>query len=79
MSKVRKFEDGPKLSIRGKIVGFLLQDMDFMVKTAMATERDIGDARRIRDAGASKKKMKNQSFSSFGKKHRTSASRGHQG
>ena len=28
MAKVRKFEDGLKLSIRGKIVGFLLQDMD---------------------------------------------------
>ena len=31
MAKVRKFEDGLKLSIRGKIVGFLLQDMDSMV------------------------------------------------
>ena len=36
MAKVRKFEDGLKLSIRGKIVGFLLQDMDSMVRTAMA-------------------------------------------
>ena len=26
MAKVRKFEDGLKLSIRGNIVGFLLQD-----------------------------------------------------
>ena len=39
MAKVRKFEDGLKLSIRGKIVGFLLQDMDSMVKTAMTIER----------------------------------------
>ena len=39
MEKVRKFEDGLKLSIRGKIVGFLLQDMDSMVKTAMTIER----------------------------------------
>ena len=31
MAKVRKFEDGLKLSIWGKIVGFLLQDMDSMV------------------------------------------------
>ena len=30
MAKVRKFEDGLKLSIRGKIMGFLLQDMDSM-------------------------------------------------
>ena len=28
MAKVRKFEDGLKLPIRDKIVGFLLQDMD---------------------------------------------------
>ena len=40
MDKVRKFEDGLKLSIRGKIVGFLLQDMDSMVWTAMAIERE---------------------------------------
>ena len=40
MAKVRKFEDGLKLSIWGKIVGFLLQDMDFMVRTAMAIERE---------------------------------------
>ena len=50
MAKVRKFEDGLKLSIRGKIVGFLLQDMDSMVRTAMAIEREIEDAQSIRDA-----------------------------
>ena len=44
MEKVRKFEDGLKLSILGKIVGFLLQDMDSMVKMAMAIERKIEDA-----------------------------------
>ena len=47
MAKVRKFEDGLKLSIRGKIVGFLLQDMDSMVRMTMAIEREIGDARSI--------------------------------
>ena len=47
MAKVRKFEDDLKLSIRGKIIGFLLQDMDSMVKMAMAIERDIEDARSI--------------------------------
>ena len=36
MAKVRKFEDGLKLSIRGKFVGLLLQDMDLMIRTAMA-------------------------------------------
>ena len=40
MAKVRKFEGGLKLSIRGKIIEFLLQDMDFMVRTAMAIERE---------------------------------------
>ena len=40
MAKVRKFEEGLKLSIRGKIVGFLLQDMDSMVRTAMTIERE---------------------------------------
>ena len=33
MAKVRRFEDGLKLSIWGKIVGFLLHDMDSMVRT----------------------------------------------
>ena len=36
MAKVRKFEDGLKLSIPGKTVGLLLQDLDLMVKTTMA-------------------------------------------
>ena len=39
MAKVRKFEDGLNLSIWGKIVGFLLQDMDSMFRTAMAIKR----------------------------------------
>ena len=42
-------------------------------------EREIDDARSIRDAGASEKKRENQSFFSSGKKQRTSASRGFQG
>ena len=40
MAMVRKFEDGLKLSIRGKIVGFLQQDMDSMVRTTMSIERE---------------------------------------
>ena len=56
MAKVRKFENGLKLSIRGKITGLLLQDMDSMVITAMAIERVIDDARSIRDTGASEKR-----------------------
>ena len=49
MAKVRKFEDGLKLCIRGKILGQLLQDMNLMLKTAMAIEREADDARSIRD------------------------------
>ena len=44
MAKVRKFEDGLKLSIRGKIVGLLLDDLDSMVKTAMTIEKKVDDA-----------------------------------
>ena len=47
MAKVKKFEDGLKLSIRGKIVGLLLQDTNLMVKTAMAIEKKVDDARNI--------------------------------
>ena len=47
IAKVRTFEDGLKLSIWGKIVGLLLQDMDSMVRTALAIEREIDDARSI--------------------------------
>ena len=36
IAKVRKFEDGLKLSIRGKIVGVLLQDTNLMIKTTIA-------------------------------------------
>ena len=42
--------------------------MDSMVKTAMAIERDIEDARSIRDAGASDKRKEGQPSSSSGKK-----------
>ena len=56
MAKVRKFEDGLKLSIQGKIAGFLILDMDSMVTTAMAIEREIEDARSIRDVSTSGKR-----------------------
>ena len=68
MAKVRKFEDGLKLSIRGKIVGFILQDMDSMVRTVMAIKREIEDAWSIRDAGTSGKRKKDQPSSSTGKR-----------
>ena len=69
MAKVRKFEDCLKLSIQGKIVGLLLQDMDSMVRIAMPIEREVDDAWSIRDIGASDKRKKSQlSYSSSGKK-----------
>ena len=48
-------------------MGFLLQDMDSMVRTAMATHREIDNVRSIHYVGASKKKRENQSSSSLGK------------
>ena len=69
MAKVRKFEDGLKLSIRGKIVGLLLQDMDLMVKITMAIEKEVDDAQSIHDAGVKDKRKEIQpSSSSSGKK-----------
>ena len=41
-AKVRRFENGLKLSIRGRIVGFRLRDMDYMVGTALTIERYLG-------------------------------------
>ena len=79
MAKVRTFEDGLKLSIWGKIVGFLLQDMDYMVRTAMAIKREIDDAWSIRDAGASDKRKEGQPSSSSGKKLKASSSQAFQG
>ena len=40
MAKVRRFENGLKLSIRGRIVGLRLQDMDSMVGTGLTIERE---------------------------------------
>ena len=76
-AKARKFEDGLKLSIQGKIVGLLLQDMNSMVRTVMKhkgpIEREVDEAQSIRDACASDKRKESQlSSSSSGKKQRTS-------
>ena len=40
LAKVRRFESGLKLSIRGRIVGLRLRDMDSMVGTALTIERE---------------------------------------
>ena len=74
MAKVRKFENGLKLSIRARTVGLHLQDMDFMVGTARTIEREIEDAQSTRDASVSRKRKDSQSSSSSGKRQRTSSS-----
>ena len=78
MAKVRRFENGLKLSILARIVGLRLQDMDVMVGTALTIEREIEDARSTRDAGVSSKRKESQSSYSSGKKQRASSSRGFQ-
>ena len=67
VAKVRRFENGLKLSIRGRIVWLRLPDMDSMVGTALTIEREIEDARSTRDAGAGNKK-EDQPSSSSGKR-----------
>ena len=79
MGKVRRFENGITLSIRGKIVGLRLQDMDSMVGMALTIEREIDDAWSTRDAGVGSKRKESQSSSSSGKKQKASSSRGFQG
>ena len=79
MAKVRRLENGLKLSIQGRIVGLRLQDMDSMVGTALTIEREIEDAQSTRDAGVGSKRKESQSSSSSGKKQRASSSRGFQG
>ena len=66
MAKVRRFENGLKLFIRGKIVGLRLQDMDYMVGTGLAIEREMEDAQGIRDASAGGKRKEDQPSSSLG-------------
>ena len=69
----RRFENGLKLSMRGKIVGLRLRDMDSMVGMAPTIEREIEDARSTRDVGAGSKR-EDRPTSSSGKRQKTSAS-----
>ena len=69
----RRLENGLKLSIRGRIVGFSLRDMDSMAGTALTIEREIKDARSTRDASVSVKR-EDQPSSSSGKRQKTSVS-----
>ena len=78
LAKVRRFENGLKLSIWARIVGLRLRDMDSMVGTALTIERKIEDARSTRDASVSGKRKDSHSSSSSGKRQRVSSSRGSQ-
>ena len=78
LAKVRRFENGLKLSIRARIVGLRLQDMDSMVGTALTIEREMEDERNTRDASVSGKRKDSQSSSSSGKRQRASSLRGSQ-
>ena len=64
LAKVRRFENGLKLSIRAMIVGLRLQDMDSKVRMTLAIEREMEDVRNARDASVSGKRKDSQSFSS---------------
>ena len=61
----KRFENGMKFSIRGRIVGFRLQDVDSMVGTALTIEIEIEDAQNTRDTGVGSKR-EDQPYSSFG-------------
>ena len=78
LAKVRRFENGLKLSIQARIVGLRLQDMDSMAGTALTIEREIKDARSTRDVSVSNKRKDSRSSSSSGKRQRASSSRGSQ-
>ena len=67
VAKVRRFENGLTLPIRGRIVGLRLRDMDSMVGTALTREREIEDARSTRYAGVGSKR-EDQPSSSSGKR-----------
>ena len=51
-------------------MGLLLQDMNSMVRIAMAIERENEDSRSIRDAGASVKRKESQPSSSQERRRR---------
>ena len=66
MAKVRRFMNGLKLCIRGKIVGLRLQDIDSMVGIALAIEREMDDVQGIRDVSAGGKRKEDQPSPSLG-------------
>ena len=70
---ITRFENGLKLSIRDRIVGLHLRDMDSMVGTALTIEREIEDTWNTQDTGVGNKREDQLSPSSE-KRQKTSAS-----
>ena len=69
----RRFENGLKLSIRDRIVGLRLRDVDSMVGTVLTIEGEIEDTWNTRDTGVGRKR-EDQLSPSSGKRQKTSAS-----
>ena len=69
----RGCENGRQLSIRGRIIGFRLRDMDSMVGMTLTKEGEIENTWNARDTGVGNKREDQLSFRS-GKRQKTSAS-----
>ena len=69
----RRFENGLKLSVRDRIVGLRLRDMESMVGTVLTIEREIDNTWNTRDTGVGNKR-EDQLSPSSGKRQKTSAS-----
>ena len=68
-----RYENGLKLSIRDRIVGLHLRNMDSMVGMALTIEREIEDTWNTRDMGVGSKR-EDQLSPISGKRQKTSAS-----
>ena len=68
-----RLENGLKLSIRGRIVGLRLRDMDSMVRAVLTIKREIEDNWNTRDTGVGNKR-EDQLSPSSGKRQKSSAS-----
>ena len=68
-----RHKNGLKLSIRDRIVGLCLRDMDSMVGTVLTIERESVDTWNTRDTGVGSKR-EDQFSPSSGKRQKTSAS-----
>ena len=68
-----RHENGLKLFIRDRIIGFHLRDKDSMVGMALTIEREIKDTWNTRDTGVGSKR-EDQRPPSSGKRQKASAS-----